>query len=201
MKIQFQREDHNRQDKSRKPDYVEELRKRNAKGATWSGLGASMRAIRAAKRIRDLELQQAEQFYFVYGKWLYQNTRKLSHFASLNSKHTSLGDPAIQQAFRVCRRNWLADSRKIVTAIKQARIVRRKTLPSWRPSDRVVDWQLPPDIIADEVWRKIPPSFKSIPGKEKRLGNSDAQSQTASGLKGGLSIRDTADCQSALRRE
>jgi hypothetical protein len=160
MKYHFQKEDHNRQDKAKKGDYLEDLRERVPTTGSWSGVNVT--DIQRRAEVRQLELPRATAFYFVYGKWLYQNTKKLSHFAQLNSVHTISTDADLEPAFQKCRRSWASDSACILNAIKNAPVMRPKGLPRWFPGGEVVAWELPPDMIADEVWRQIPPAFKAL---------------------------------------
>jgi hypothetical protein len=158
VKFQFQKEDHNRQDKTKKGDYIEEIRERGPTDGSWSGV--NMENIQKRKRIRDAELEQAATLFFVYGKWLYQNTAKLSYFAQLNSKHATSGDPELEAAFQKCRRNWQVDFPKILSAIKRGIIERPKGFPKGLRGFEVVRWEWPSDLIADEVCRKMPLAFR-----------------------------------------
>jgi hypothetical protein len=74
--------------------------------------------------------------------------------------HAASTDPDLEPAFQKCRVNWESDCAKILNPVKSAPIVRPKGLPRWFPVCEVVAWELPSDIVADEVWRKIPPAFK-----------------------------------------
>ncbi len=87
MKKQFRREAHAHQDKARKADYAESMKAGTASTGSWSGV--ELKKSNARKALRDLAKRQASQLFFVYGKWLFQHTRKLSSFALLNSSHAT----------------------------------------------------------------------------------------------------------------
>jgi hypothetical protein len=159
MKHQFQREAHTRQDKAQKGDYREDLVERGRSRTSW--LGVDMTSATRHAKARATEIQEARRFYFIYGKWLYQFTRKLSHFSRLNSAHAERNDPAVEVAFKKCSENWNRDFPKIEKAMKSTRFV-KVGLPRCARKWEVLDWSMPDKLIADEVWRKIPPGF-SIP--------------------------------------
>jgi hypothetical protein len=65
MKFQFQKEDHNRQDRAKQGDYVQEIRERGPTEGSWSGI--DMARLQKREAVLDAELRQATSFFFVYG--------------------------------------------------------------------------------------------------------------------------------------
>jgi hypothetical protein len=67
----------------------------------------------------------------------------------------------MEGAFQKCRQNWQADFARILDAITRGRFAPSRDLPRSFPSGELVGWEMPSGVIADEVWRKMPPSFKA----------------------------------------
>lgn len=165
MKKAFLHETHRRQDKAHRPDYQEDLKASTASPASWSGL--SGQRIGARYEAREKEKRRASTLFFVYGAWLYQHTRSLRHFVFINSKHVQLCNPAVEAAFQEATTKWLLDYPKVIAAIENAPFVRLPGLPRWAPKLEVLDWKLPDGLIADAVWRTVPPEFRFEPRERK----------------------------------
>jgi hypothetical protein len=174
MKEQFRKEEHNRQDKAKKADYGDVLRDTLAVSGTWTGLSDNpqQNKYRDPKQ-RERELESAKLLHFVYGKWLPQYTKKISHFARLNAAHSPADNPELPSAFEDCTKKWEKDYPKILVAIKNGYFVRvnlkfRGISGTVRLQDQF-RWDFPQGLLAAEVSRRMPKRF--VPPKAKGTGN------------------------------
>ena len=161
MKETFRKEDHNRQDKARKSDYREDMKLTGLGPSKWSGASSpDLEKAGQHAAARQRELDTVRHFFFVYGKWLYQHTKKLSRFAELNANHTSPGDPELPSAFTECRRNWDHDYTLISKAIRNGRFRKvtatLKGLSCTLSLGERLHWDLPDGLRADGIYRKPP---------------------------------------------
>jgi hypothetical protein len=157
MKKQFLHEHHNRMDKAKKEEYQHSLQEKAATPQSWSGLNNDK--IKRQQEVRELEIRKARTKFFVYGKWLFQHTNKLSHFTFLNAKNGPMSDAELCEGFNFCKEAFAKDFALICAAIKKAPVVRPTGLPKWFPETLVVIWEMPNNLIANKVSQKVPPDF------------------------------------------
>ena len=165
MKYQFQKEDHNRQDKTRKPDYLTELRERPATQGAWSGVDPRK------VMLRKQECRRVQRCFFVYGEWLYQHTKTLGYFRQLNPRHAACAESEMQAAFDQCRGRWQSDYRRICDVIMTAP-VRQQTIECSGSvvvltGQYVVHRKAPSGLLCDEFSTMVPGRVRS-PSDAKR---------------------------------
>ena len=116
MKRQFLHEDHNRQDKAKKPDYQEEMR---LKKPTYAPT-LDVRRLNAKIAARQHEIQRVRTCRFFSGGSQFKFGWSLEHFAKMNA--LAVGESATKEAFEKVRATAELDMNDIQGAIMKGTV-------------------------------------------------------------------------------
>ncbi len=143
MKTKFLYEHHNRQDKTHKPDYKDEMRIRGRSSPQRLGLKKSPGLMsESIRRAKEYELKQAKRRFFCLHGRVFRLGWSLGHFAKANN--FSADQAEAKHAYQTIRTAALSDMRAITAAIMEGEVRRTdgKRSGKYKLSNLRVRWRV-----------------------------------------------------------